>query len=71
MGISVRNNFDSVNLNEIENDIAIIKVKNGSSLPCSRRTIWPACLPNKVLHLFASSQIFLLLVMQILLNVLE
>jgi len=47
VGISVRNNFDSVNLNEIENDIAIIKVKNGSSLPCSRRTIWPACLPNK------------------------
>jgi len=47
LGISVRNNLDSANLDMWENDIAIIKVKNGSSLPCTKRTIWPACLPNK------------------------
>jgi len=46
VGISVRN-LDSVNINVWENDIAVIKVKNGSSLPCSKRTIWPACLPHQ------------------------
>lgn len=44
-GISVRNNFN-INVNTYENDIAIIKVKDGS-LDCKKKTIWPACLPNE------------------------
>jgi len=45
VGIGVRN-IDGLNINIWENDIAIIKVKNGSTLPCSKRSIWPACLPH-------------------------
>ena len=41
-------NIDGLNINIWENDIAIIKVKNGSTLPCSKRSIWPACLPHPV-----------------------
>jgi len=44
VSIGVRNNL-KVELGE--NDIAVIKVKNGESLPCNRKTIWPACLPDK------------------------
>jgi len=44
IGISVRSNL---NLNVWENDIAILKVKNGSKLECKKKSIWPACLPNK------------------------
>merc|ERR1719500_239295 len=45
IGINVRNNL---NVNAHENDIAVIKVKKGSTLPCHPRRIWPACLPNKM-----------------------
>ena len=30
-----------------ENDIAVMKVKNASTLQCRQDSIWPACLPNK------------------------
>lgn len=32
----------------VENDIAILKVKNPHVLKCTERKIWPACLPEKV-----------------------
>jgi len=44
-GINVRSNL---NINFGENDIAVIKVKNGTTLNCKKRIIWPACLPNKI-----------------------
>ena len=47
IGVGVRSNIN-LNVNGLENDIAIIKVKDGSSLPCSKKHIWPACLPSKV-----------------------
>jgi len=46
IGISVRN-FDSFNINALENDIAIIKVKSDSTLSCKKGIIWPACLPHQ------------------------
>merc|ERR1712106_258518 len=45
-GINFRTNLN-LNVNVYENDIAVVKVKNGETLKCSKRTIWPACLPNK------------------------
>eukprot|EP00091_Calanus_sinicus_P024735 TRINITY_DN9050_c0_g1_i1.p1 TRINITY_DN9050_c0_g1~~TRINITY_DN9050_c0_g1_i1.p1 ORF type:complete len:197 (-),score=35.62 TRINITY_DN9050_c0_g1_i1:87-677(-) len=43
-GISLRNNL---NLTTWENDIAVLKVKDGSALECKKEAIWPACLPRK------------------------
>ena len=32
----------------MENDIAVLKVRNPEDLTCTERHIWPACLPDKV-----------------------
>ena len=44
-GISGRN---YLYVNVWENDIAVIKIKNGTNLHCKKRQIWPGCLPNEV-----------------------
>ena len=31
----------------VENDLAILKVKDPDTLECRERIIWPACLPEK------------------------
>ena len=46
-GISLHNNLHLIG---VENDIAVIKVKNGSALECKKEVIWPACLPRKVTY---------------------
>ena len=40
--------FNGVNLTVVENDLAILRVKNPESLKCRERIIWPACLPEQV-----------------------
>ena len=40
--------FNGVTLTVVENDLAILKVKNPESLKCRERIIWPACLPEQV-----------------------
>ena len=40
--------FNGVNFTAVENDIAVLKVKNPEDLTCTERHIWPACLPDKV-----------------------
>jgi len=44
VGIHLRNNL---NLTLSENDIAVLKVKNGEKLKCVKKIIWPVCLPTK------------------------
>ena len=45
-GIGVRRSLNFTT-SFAENDIAVMKVKNASSLKCRRDSIWPACLPDK------------------------
>ena len=40
--------FNGLNLTVVENDLAVLKVKNPETLQCEERKIWPACLPEKV-----------------------
>ena len=40
--------FNGINLTVVENDLAILKVKDPETLECKERIIWPACLPEKV-----------------------
>ena len=40
--------FNGINMTVVENDIAVLKVKNPHVLKCVERQIWPACLPVKV-----------------------
>ena len=40
--------FNGLNLTVVENDLAILKVKDPEKLECRERIIWPACLPEKV-----------------------
>ena len=47
VGVGLRTNVDHALVTHFENDIAVIKLKNASSLQCKRESIWPACLPNK------------------------
>lgn len=39
--------FNGLNLTVVENDLAVLKVKNPETLQCEERKIWPACLPEK------------------------
>ena len=32
----------------MENDIAILKIRNEEEFKCIEKRIWPACLPSKV-----------------------
>ena len=44
--------FNGINFTAVENDIAVLKVRNPEDLTCTEKHIWPACLPDKVtLHL--------------------
>jgi len=45
-GIGLRTSLN-FNMTLFENDIAVMKVKNASTLQCRQDSIWPACLPNK------------------------
>ena len=40
--------FNGINLTVVENDLAILKVKDPETLECKERIIWPACLPVQV-----------------------
>ena len=40
--------INGLNLTVVENDLALLKVKDPETLECKERIIWPACLPEKV-----------------------
>ena len=44
--------FNGINLTVVENDIAILQIKNKEKFKCVEKLIWPACLPSKVSRYF-------------------
>ena len=40
--------FNGINLTVVENDIAILQIKNKEKFKCVEKLIWPACLPSTV-----------------------